>query len=391
MKQMMKDASIGEKAMTRFLDASDVAALVRGVGVQTSIMQMADFVRQDFLRWPAFEKSARLASHSPVGVIELMPVSDGVHFAFKYVNGHPRNAMHALPTVMACGMLAEVQTGFPLLLADLTLATALRTAATSALAARAMAKPGARTMALIGNGAQAEFQSLAFHAMLGISTIRAFDIDPAATRRLMRNLAGQAGLTIVPVSSVHEALEGADIVTTVTADKTRATILTPDMVRPGVHLNAVGGDCPGKTELHADILHRARIVVEYAPQSRIEGEVQQWPEAPVNELWEVLSGHAPGRSADDDVTLFDSVGFALEDYSALRWLHATALARHAGQFIELVAMPPEPRDLYGWMMGDQLPSFDSPLSRTSSCSPLPRSGRGAGGEGMASQDTTEAI
>ncbi len=339
-----------ETAMTRFLDAGDVAALVRGIGVRQSIVQMSDCVRQDFLRWSAFEKSARLASHSPVGVIELMPVTDGVQYAFKYVNGHPRNAQHALPTVMACGMLAEVETGFPLLLADLTLATALRTAATSALAAKAMARPGARTMALIGNGAQAEFQSLAFHGMLGITSIRAYDIDPSATARLARNLAGVPGLAIVPVRSVREALAGAEIVTTVTADKTRATILTPDMVQPGMHLNAVGGDCPGKTELHVDILHRARIVVEYAPQSRIEGEIQQWPEAPVGELWEVLSGSARGRVTDDDVTIFDSVGFALEDYSALRWLHAAALARHAGRYVELVAMPPDPRNLYGWLM-----------------------------------------
>ncbi|MEK7695006.1 MAG: ornithine cyclodeaminase, partial [Pseudomonadota bacterium] len=218
--------ALKETGMTRFLDAGDVAALVRRIGVPVAIMQMADCVRQDFLRWDAFEKSARLASHSPLGVIELMPVSDGVQFAFKYVNGHPRNARHALPTVMACGMLAEVETGFPLLLADLTLATALRTAATSVLAARAMARPGARTMALIGNGAQAEFQSLAFHAGLGIETVRAFDIDAHATARLMRNFAAVPGLNIVPTRSVREALDGADIVTTVTADKTRATILT---------------------------------------------------------------------------------------------------------------------------------------------------------------------
>jgi hypothetical protein len=80
------------------------------------------------------------------------------------------------------------------------------------------------------------------------------------------------------------------------------------MIRPGMHLNAVGGDCPGKTELHVDILHRARIMVEYAPQSRIEGEIQQWPEAPVSELWQVLSGAVPGRVSADDVTIFDSVG-----------------------------------------------------------------------------------
>jgi ornithine cyclodeaminase len=349
-----------DTAMTRFLDATDVARMVGAIGVPAALAQLAEHVRQDFLRWEQFEKSARLASHSPLGVIELMPVSDGVQYAFKYVNGHPRNARFAMPTVMACGMLAEVETGFPLMLADLTLATALRTAATAALAARAMARPDSTVMALIGNGAQAEFQALAFHAMLNVREVRAYDIDREATARLTRNLAGVPSLTIVPVDTVQAALAGADIVSTVTADKTRATILTPDMVRPGMHLNAIGGDCPGKTELHVDILRRARIVVEYEPQTRLEGEIQQLaPDAPVTELWQVLSGRAPGRAvgpdAADEVTIFDSVGFALEDYSALRWLYATARARHAGRHIELVAMPQDPRNLFGWMMEAQAP------------------------------------
>ncbi|TDF66153.1 ornithine cyclodeaminase [Cupriavidus sp. L7L] len=343
-----------ETARSLFLDANDVARLVAALGVQPAIVQMAEHIRQDFLRWDAFDKSARLASHSARGVIELMPVSDGIQYAFKYVNGHPRNAQHGMPTVMACGLLAEVETGFPLMLADLTLATALRTAATSALAAQAMARPGARTMALIGNGAQAEFQVLAFHAMLGVREIAAYDIDPAATARLMRNLAGVPGLEIVPATSVHAALAGADIVSTVTADKTRATILTPDMVQRGIHVNAVGGDCPGKTELHADILRTSHVVVEYEPQTRLEGEIQQLPpDHPVTELWQVLSGSAPGRTAVDDVTIFDSVGFALEDYAALRWLYAAAHVHHAGRAVELVAVPPDPRNLYGWMMETQ--------------------------------------
>src|SRR5690606_2563227 len=118
-------------------------------------------------------------------------------------------------------------------------------------------------------------------------------------------------------------------VTTATADKARATILTPDMVEPGMHLNAVGGDCPGKTELHADVLRAARIFVEYEPQTRTEGDIQQLAaDHPVTELWQVLAGHAPGRRTDTEVTVFDSVGFALEDYAALRALHA--LAREHG-------------------------------------------------------------
>ncbi len=338
-------------AMTRFLDARDVAALVRAIGLDTALGQLAGEIRADFLRWRAFETCARVAHHSPVGVIELMPVTDGMQYAFKYVNGHPRNAHHGLPTVMAFGVLADVSTGLPVLLADLTLATALRTAATSALAAQAMARPGARTMALIGNGAQAEFQALAFHVMLGIREIRAHDIDPAATARLRRNLAHVHGLTVVPAASIREAVAGADIVSTVTADKARATILTPDMVAPGVHVNAVGGDCPGKTELHAELVRHARVVVEYAPQTRVEGEIQQLPgDFPVTELWRVLSGEEPGRATGDEITIFDSVGFALEDYATLRWLHACATAREAGRRIELVAAPADTRDLYGWLM-----------------------------------------
>jgi ornithine cyclodeaminase len=140
-------------------------------------------------------KSARLASHSPLGVIELMPVSDGVQFAFKYVNGHPRNAQHALPTVMACGMLAEVETGFPLLLADLTLATALRTAATSVLAARGH---GAARRADHGVDRQWRAGRIPVAGLprrLGVDTVRAFDIDAHATARLMRNLAAVPGLS----------------------------------------------------------------------------------------------------------------------------------------------------------------------------------------------------
>ena len=313
--------------------------------------ELATELRADFLRWESFDKSARMASHSPRGVIELMPVADDALYSFKYVNGHPGNPAGGLPTVMAFGVLAEVRTGYPLLLSELTLTTALRTAATSALAAQALARPGSRRMALIGNGAQAEFQALAFHALLGIRELRVYDTDPAATDKLVRNLAHVDGLTVERAASTAEAVRGVDIVTTVTADKSRATILTPAMVEPGMHLNAVGGDCPGKTELHPDVLRGARVVVEYEPQSRVEGEIQQLPaNHPVTELWRVLRGDAPGRTRADEVTVFDSVGFALEDYSALRYLYQQAQARGLGVDVELVPTD-DPKDLFGRTRG----------------------------------------
>jgi ornithine cyclodeaminase len=334
--------------MTRFIDLPTLAALVHDMGAAHFLCELADEIHTDFLRWNAFDKTARTASHSPHGVIELMPVSDDTLYSFKYVNGHPGNPACGLPTVMAFGVLAEVATGLPLLLSELTLATALRTAATSALAAQALARSGSRSMALVGNGAQAEFQALAFHALLGIKELRVFDTAPAATDKLLRNLARTPGLRLVRAASVADAVRGADIVTTVTAAKRHARVITPDMLEPGMHLNAVGGDCPGKTELHPDVLRQARIVVEYAPQSRVEGEIQQLAgDHPVTELWQVLSGQASGREHADQVTVFDSVGFALEDHAALRFIHRQALARGLGADLALVPTDGDPRDLFG--------------------------------------------
>ena len=204
-------------------------------------------------------------------------------------------------------------------------------------------------MALIGNGAQSEFQALAFHHLLGIEEVRLFDIDGAATAKLMRNLA-HTKLRLRPCESVHEAVRGADIVTTVTADKTSARIITADMLEPGMHINGVGGDCPGKTELHRDILTRSQIFVEYPPQTRVEGEIQQLAaDHPVTELWQVIAGTAPGRRSADDITLFDSVGFAVEDFSALRYVRSKLAGGDFHDNLDLLADPDEPRDLLGML------------------------------------------
>lgn len=337
---------MGHAILTHHLDAADAAHIVQRLGLAHCLRGMAQRIEADFRRWPSFDTSARVAHHSPVGVIELMPISDGQAYSFKYVNGHPGNHRVGLPTVMAFGVLADVATGVPVLLSELTLTTALRTAATSAMAARALARPDSRVMALIGNGAQSEFQALAFHHLLGVQTLRLFDVDAQATAKLARNLSG-TGLAVQACSSAREATQGADIVTTITADKANATIVTADMLRPGMHLNAVGGDCPGKTELAPEVLHAADVFVEFEPQTRVEGEVQQMPaDFPVTELWRVLSGQAPGRRGPDQITVFDSVGFALEDFAALHFMRDCA--QQLGMLRTLALMPEldDPKDLF---------------------------------------------
>ena len=344
--------------MVDYIGVADIQRLVHTVGVARFIERLAGEIESDYARWAEFEKSARVASHSDLGVIELMPTSDGQFYSFKYVNGHPKNTAAGLLTVTAFGVLADVQTGYPLLLSELTVTTALRTAAMSALAAKHLARPNSRSMALIGNGAQSEFQAIAFHKMLGIRELHLFDVDAEATAKLERNLRALpelADLVIVRCTSTAHALRGADIVTTVTADKRNAVILEPAMIEPGMHLNAVGGDCPGKTELHADILLRpdARVIVEYEPQSRVEGEIQQLAaDFAVTEFAHIVRGERPGRLSPLDVTIFDSVGFALEDYSALRFLH-TLLAEQRGARTQIDLLPrlDDPKNLFGGTLG----------------------------------------
>jgi ornithine cyclodeaminase len=338
---------------TLFLDTRSVAQLVHRMGMPALLRGMTRALREDYLRWPDFDKSARVAAYTEDGVIELMPITDGAHYSFKCVNGHPDNARHGMPTVMALGALLDCETGMIRLLSELTLTTALRTAANSALAAQALARADSRVMAVIGNGTQSDFQAMAFRVLLGIRELRLYDVDRAASERLRRNLLAcddfEAPFQVQICDSAAEAVRGADIVTTVTAHQGQTRVLTADRLEAGMHLNAVGGDSPGKTELDPDILPRASVFVEYAPQTRHEGEIQQMRrDFPVTELWQVLAGAAPGRSDADQITLFDSVGFALEDYSTLRCLLSAALRHGVGTWIDLKPDQRDPRDLYGW-------------------------------------------
>ncbi len=332
-----------------FVSVDNMMKLVLSIGIETFLSELAGFIEEDFRRWELFDKTPRVASHSAEGVIELMPTSDGEIYGFKYVNGHPKNTRTGLQTVTGIGMLSNVENGYPVLLSEMTILTALRTAATSALAAKYLAPEGADCMAIIGNGAQAEFQAMAFKSLLNVTRLRLYDIDPAATDKCARNLEGQ-GFDISRCTSAEAAVEGAHIITTVTADKQYATILTDNMVGSGIHINAVGGDCPGKTELHPDILLRSNIFVEYPPQTRIEGEIQQLSkDHPVTELWRVISGELAGRRDAGQTTLFDSVGFATEDFSALRYIRSKLPGTVYFDQLDMLADPDDPRDLFGML------------------------------------------
>lgn len=332
---------------TRYLDVQSIKELVSKLGLISILKSMTEQLRTDFSRWDNFEKSPRTANHNPLGVIELMPISDRELYSFKFVNGHPKNPDIGIPTIMAFGALSSMSNGFPILLSEMTILTAIRTAATSVLAASLMARPESKTMAMIGNGAQSEFQILAFHHLLGIETFKLYDIDTNATNKLINNLSSFTDIQLIRTNSAGEAAKGSDIVTTCTADKKNAIILKKSDIESGMHLNAIGGDCPGKTELEASILNDSRVVVEYTPQSRIEGEIQLMDESfKVTELHEVINETAPGRINSAEITIFDSVGFSLEDFSALKLFNTLAEEHNIGTKINLVPQMSNVKDLY---------------------------------------------
>ncbi len=330
--------------MVRLIDVPTLQRFVAQRGIERVLAELADAIEAAYARWDEFDKSPRHATHFEHGVIELMPVADTRRYACKYVNGHPGNPQHGRMTVAALGILSEVESGYPILVSEMTLLTALRTAATSALVARHCARQDTTTLALIGTGAQSEFQTLAIGNERPLRQIRFYDVDPTAMEKYALNMSEQ-NLELVPCDSIEQAVSGADLVSVATAIKDRQSLLTPAMLHPGMHINAVGGDCPGKTELDPAVLPECDIIVEYEPQTRIEGEIQG-SDHQVTEFHEIVRGRRPGRLSEDSITLFDSVGFALEDHAALNWLYEH-LTRATD--VDLIPDAHDPRDLFAML------------------------------------------
>ncbi|OGT54451.1 MAG: ornithine cyclodeaminase [Gammaproteobacteria bacterium RIFCSPHIGHO2_12_FULL_41_15] len=336
--------------MVRIITVDDVKNLIRKVTLDTFYARLLEKLETHFNLWKTYDKVSRVVTSLDNGVIELMPFWDKNYYSFKYVNGHPHNPQQNKQTIVGIGMLADIATGYPVCISEMTLLTALRTSATSALAMRYLARKNAKTLAIIGTGAQSEFQVLAQKIALNIEKVRYFDLDPQAMKKFERNLS-RYPLQLHACQDVLSAIEGADLITTTTATKTRSHILKDAWIRPGVTINAVGGDCHGKTELDPRILARSKVVVEYLPQSQEEGEIQNDEATQVYaELWELTSQQKPGRVSDDDIFIYDSVGFALEDYVILRLVYSLAEDFHVGHLLDMVPEHRDPKNLFGLLV-----------------------------------------
>lgn len=332
--------------MTRILTIEDVHQLINKVTLEQFFLRLIDQLKSDYARWNEFHKSPRHAIQSPDGIIELMPIADHEYYSFKYVNGHPNNPKLGKLTVIATGQLSSVKTGYPYLITEMTVLTAFRTAATSAMVSQFMARKDAKTFGIIGTGAQSEFQTLAHHFALGMRDIYYYDIDKHAMEKFAKNLEPYR-LQMHPCKDGHSVLAHSDIITTATARPGHQKVLEADWVKPGTHINKIGGDSPGKTELDPNLLKKCKIAVELLQQTKHEGEIQQVDAKVYAELWELAAGVKKGRESSEEITLFDSVGFALEDYSILRLMYRLAEDYHMGRKLDMIPEISDPKNLFG--------------------------------------------
>lgn len=324
----------------KLITAQDISK----IGFNTLFRDAIRYLEEDIGRWQEFKKSVRHATHFEHGVFELMPCADEKYYTYKYVNAHPANPSRGKLSIVALGMLADVATGYPQMVCDMTLLTALRTAAMSAVAAKHLARKDSRVLGLIGTGAQSEFQTHAMLSLFDIEEIRHFDRDTHAIEKYARNMS-TSGMHLIACKNAEEVVQGIDILSTCICEKTKVELFPYEAIRDarGLYINAIGGDCPGKTELDPQVLRNARIVVEYFEQTKEEGEIQNLKGEVFShdELWEVVQHKKPGRIADE-LIVFDSVGFGLADFSVMRMLYE----RGIGDDTELLPRPRDSKDLF---------------------------------------------
>jgi alanine dehydrogenase len=274
----------------------------------------------------------------------------------KIVNVHPQNQEKGLPTVMATIILNDPQTGALLAIMDGTYITNLRTGASGGIAAKYLARKNSKVIGLVGAGAQAETQLLALHSLFSarggvmtdgqgsvfsgkIEKVKVVGLNYEKTKQFAKRISEEMKLSVEAVSSIKEAVD-ADIICTTTPSY--QPIVMKEWIKPGTHINAIGADAPGKEELDSEILKTAKIVIDNFAQASHSGEIN----VPLAKgiiskeniyagLGEIIIGKKAGRESDDEITIFDSTGLAIQDISCAKLAYDKAKNLKFGEFIEL--------------------------------------------------------
>jgi alanine dehydrogenase len=270
------------------------------------------------------------------GDFRAMPASLPGAAGMKWVSVHTENPAKGLPTVMAVLILNDADTGYPLVIMDASETTALRTAATSTIASKYLARKDLKTLGIVGAGYQAYHHIKAHCELFKFQEIMVSDISPKATGRLIDSLPNLP----LRACSLEETVK-ADIVCTLTP--AHQPVVLNKWLKPGTHINAVGADAEGKEELEPSILIEARVVVDDLRQAIHAGEIN----VPVSTgiykkeqifatLGEIIAGYKQGRTNNEMITVFDSTGLAIEDIAVAGLVYEKARQHGAGVSLNLV-------------------------------------------------------
>jgi alanine dehydrogenase len=270
------------------------------------------------------------------GDFRAMPASLPGAAGMKWVSVHTDNPAKGLPTVMAVLILNDADTGYPLAIMDASETTALRTAATSTIASKYLARKDLKTLGIVGAGYQAYHHIKAHCELFKFQEIMVSDISPKATGRLIDSLPNLP----LRACSLEETVK-ADIVCTLTP--AHQPVVLNKWLKPGTHINAVGADAEGKEELEPSILIEARVVVDDLRQAIHAGEIN----VPVSTgiykkeqifatLGEIIAGYKQGRTNNEMITVFDSTGLAIEDIAVAGLVYEKARQHGAGVSLNLV-------------------------------------------------------
>ena len=263
-------------------------------------------------------------------------------FGLKANGGFFGNSDLGLPNIVGVIYLADAETGCPLAVLDSVEISRVRTGAASAVAAKHLARPESSVMAVVGTGTQARTQIEAIRHVLPITRVQLVGRSSERTRERAAAFALALGLEVLPCATVTDALKGADVL--VTATPARGPLVTLDDVPPGLFIAAVGADSPGKQELTAELTAHCTAVADVARQCVAVGELQH----PIREglmtadmvhaeIGAILCGQRPGRTSDDEITLYDSTGTALQDVAVGFEVMTAARAAGLGQAVQLGA------------------------------------------------------
>jgi alanine dehydrogenase len=285
-----------------------------------------------------------LAVHAADGGFHIKAaglIGDRSYFAAKTNANFPDNPQRfGLPTIQGTVVLADASTGQPLAIMESASVTALRTGAATAVAAKFLARPDARTATIVGCGVQGEMQLAAIAAVLPLQRAWVLDVDQARAESLATRSSASLGLPVEACKDLHDAFRASDVC--VTCTPARRAYVTATDVTPGTFIAAVGADSPAKQELEPALMASSTVVVDVLDQCAEIGELHHVLAAGLMtreqvhaELGDVVAGRRPGRTRREEITIFDSSGTALQDVAAAIVVYEKARAAGRGTEVKL--------------------------------------------------------